>query len=68
MAKRTPSISHKGVARESPSYKNGQAAKPGHRYAVHRSTPGRFMPPPGPSNIIVVTPNPLPAPKDVDSQ
>lgn len=26
------------------------------------------LPPPGPSNIIVLTPNPLPPPRDVKSQ
>jgi hypothetical protein len=36
--------------------------------AVRQRADGQYLPPPGPSNIIVVTPNLLPAPKTMDSQ
>lgn len=44
-----------------------QVLQPLGRNAGKRRT-GQVMPTKGPSNIIVMTPNPLPAPKDVKSQ
>ncbi len=42
--------------------------EPGGQYSVRRSKDDARMPSPGPSNIIVRTPNPLPPPRDVESQ
>jgi hypothetical protein len=64
------------------SKKNPQASwpfknsdKPPQEVAIYRKMrelterkASRSFPPPGPSNIIVRTANPLPAPKSVDSQ
>lgn len=35
---------------------------------VRRDKRRDALPPPGPSNIIILTPNPLPPPRDVESQ
>jgi hypothetical protein len=37
-------------------------------WVEHSTTDGNRMPPRGPANIIVRTPNPLPPPRDVESQ
>ena len=68
MAKKKLSNLSKGVVKEPSAYKQGQVAQSSKQYAVYHSADGHVLPPPGPSNIIVRTANPLPAPKDVKSQ
>jgi hypothetical protein len=46
-------------------YGNRHAVRNAESYGTYK---GQAMPPPGRDHIIVLTPNPLPAPKDVDSQ
>jgi len=49
--------------------KSEKLASPGGQHDDYaRSADRTKLPPPGPSNIIVRTPSPLPAPKDVRSQ
>lgn len=71
MAKKESANPYKDVARDISASKPGQVVRSNDRtgqWAVRRSSAGQIMPPPGPSNIIIVTANPLPPPKDVDSQ
>lgn len=71
MAKKDPANPHKNLARETSASKPGQVVRSNDRtghWAVRRSSAGQIMPPPGPSNIIIVTASPLPPPKNVDSQ
>lgn len=68
-AKTKRSISHKGESNrphspEKPVRINEAAVQ----YAIRRTRDGSLLPPPGPSNIIIRTPNPLPPPRNVESQ
>ena len=74
MAKKaSPSNGHKqkvgSAYKREISYAPGTTSPRSGQYAVRRdSIHGEVLPPAGPSNIIVRTANPLPAPKSVESQ
>ncbi len=79
MAKKLPRYSGDKPMKASSDFQSGQRTTASGQNAVQRhvsdastmserSLPGYTMPPEGPSNIIVVTPNFLPVPKNVRSQ
>lgn len=68
-AKTKGSISRKRVSKPSHSLQNEvRVSETNGRYPVGHNKDDRKLPPPGPSNIIILTPNPLPPPRDVESQ
>lgn len=68
-AKAKSSISTKRTTRHARSLADLiRRDKPGRWAIVRRTELRESLPPPGPSNIIILTPNPLPPPRDVKSQ
>jgi hypothetical protein len=67
MAKKPQSGWYGKPANQTPC-KSGKTAPARGQYAERSTRRGVSLPPEGPSNIIVRTANPLPAPKTVDSQ